>query len=104
MRQWFGPVNYLCVPGIQHTPAQIVELKQGRSARTFPTSRKYLLSASLRRRTMKKSALLLIFALILNGCVTCREHPMACTAGVIAVGAVAVAAASGGSSRMNGGY
>jgi hypothetical protein len=29
---------------------------------------------------------------------------MACTAGVIAVGAVAVAASSGSSSRMNGGY
>jgi hypothetical protein len=53
--------------------------------------------------TMNKSALLLIFTLILNGCATCREHPIACTAGVIAVGAV-VAASSGSSSRMNGGY
>src|SRR5258706_7385212 len=100
MRPWSGPVNNPCVPGIQHTPAQIVELTQGRSARTFPTSRKYLLSASLRRRTMKKSALLLIFALILNGCVTCREHPMACTAGGIALGAGAVSGGSRGFFRL----
>lgn len=48
--------------------------------------------------------LFLSIVLLLGGCATCREYPVACTVGtVVAVGAVA-AAASSGHSKSTGGY
>ena len=52
---------------------------------------------------MTKLIALTILTLTLSGCATCREHPVACTVGVVAVAAVAVAAGSGGG-HSHGGY
>jgi uncharacterized protein YceK len=49
--------------------------------------------------------LILITALALSGCATCRTHPVACTVGaVVAAGAVAAAASSGSHGSSGHGY
>lgn len=47
--------------------------------------------------------LFLSIVLLLGGCATCREYPVACTVGtVVAVGVVAAAASHGGASKGSG--